>query len=71
VPPALVAGRLVPMRSAGARYLGLAATAGDDAWLLVDGVDPRSSSWALGFELMLLAFAAWSLTSLYRVLRKV
>ena len=71
MPPALGAGRLVPMRSAGARYLGLAATAGDDAWLLVDGVDPRSSSWALGFELMLLAFAAWSLTSLYRVLRKV
>ncbi len=79
VPPTKFAGRLVPMSKAGMRHVGLAKAVKDqtevsmppDAWLLIDGSSPRASRWAIALAAMFVAFAAWNLLGVARVLRPV
>lgn len=79
VPPTKFAGRLVPMSKAGMRHVGLAkavkdqtdVTIGPDAWILIDGSSPRASRWAIALAAMFVAFAAWNLFGVARVLRTV
>lgn len=77
VPPTSFAGRLVPLREAGLRHLGLAASVrrlgGGDvpegAWLMVDGASPRASRWAVALVLLFAAFASWNAAGLLRLAR--
>jgi hypothetical protein len=76
-PPALVAGRLVPLDRAGPRWRGLASAIERSAggpvahgWLLMDGWDPSAASWLVGLEIMLVVFAAWNVYGIARVLRR-
>lgn len=81
VPPSTFAGRLVPLADAGLRHAGLRSAVEEqspagtslaaDAWLLVDGNSPRASRWALALVGLLLAFAAWNLLGIARILRRV
>ncbi|HVY45142.1 MAG TPA: hypothetical protein VHB21_04645 [Minicystis sp.] len=76
VPPTSFAGRLVPFERAGVRHTGLAATVRErtgvvvpeDAWLLVDGSSPRTARWAVALVALFLAFAAWNLGGVARIL---
>jgi hypothetical protein len=75
VPPTSFAGRLVPLREAGLRHLGLAASVRrlgggevpEGAWLLVDGASPRASRWAVALALLFVAFAGWNAAGLLRL----
>ncbi|MCU0685609.1 MAG: hypothetical protein MUF34_25765 [Polyangiaceae bacterium] len=75
VPPTSFAGRLVPLREAGLRHLGLAASlrrlggaeVPEGAWLLVDGASPRASRWAVALSLLFASFAAWNAAGLVRL----
>ncbi len=75
VPPTSFAGRLVPLRGAGLRHLGLSASlrrlggaeVPEGAWLLVDGASPRASRWAAALVLLFVAFAAWNVAGLLRL----
>lgn len=77
VPPSSFVGRLVPVGGGGLRLsqLGTAvAEAGrpalpGDAWLLIDGEAPATTRWTLGLGVLLLAFAAFNLFGLFRLLR--
>jgi hypothetical protein len=84
VPPSIFAGRLVPLRKAGIRHLGLeksvearTADAGakvdipTDAWLLVDGASPRTSRWAVALCALFGLFAGWNGFAVWRVLSRV
>lgn len=78
VPPHLVAGRLTRVGELGARYRGLEGQltrisdgVSEDAWVLVDGQDPTNNGWALGLVALLLAFVAFNLGSIVRILRRV
>ena len=79
VPPTTFAGRLVPLRDAGLRHVGLAATVREqtgidipaDAWILVDGSSPRASRWAVALALLFVGFAGWNLFGVARLLGKV
>jgi hypothetical protein len=79
VPPTSFSGRLVRWSASGLRYRGLASAVeratGEavpaDARLLIDGESPSSARWALGLALMFTGFAAWSLVTIGRLLRRV
>lgn len=79
VPPTKFAGRLVPLKSAGMRHVGLSKSVKDQtdvaipegAWLLIDGSSPRASRWAIALAAMFVAFAGWNLFGVARVLRTV
>jgi hypothetical protein len=79
VPPASFVGRLVPASTLGVRHRGLAAAveeAGlepleDDTWLLLDGESPEGLRWILGLLVLLLAFAAFNVVGLSRLLRPI
>jgi hypothetical protein len=79
VPPTSFVGRLVPVASAGLRYRsareGVEAVGGarvaEDAWLLVDGAAPAGARWAIGVLGMLVAFAAFNVWGLVRLLRPI
>lgn len=76
IPPNAFAGRLVRMSNAGVRQWMLRSdvtdktgvTIPDDAWLLIDSTSPRASRWALLLTIILLAFAAWNVVGLVRIL---
>jgi hypothetical protein len=76
VPPMSFAGRLVPLREAGPRHLGLASAIArelgravpPDAWLLVDGATPTASRWALALSALLTLFGGWAAFGLRRLL---
>jgi hypothetical protein len=79
-PPRTFTGRLVRIGGfAGPRHRGIAsaieAATGqkvpDGAFLLVDGETPSGSLWSGALAVLFLAFAAWNLTSVYRLVRKV
>jgi hypothetical protein len=73
VPPSLAAGRLVRVDELGPRFRGVRDALGPAAergWVLLDGEDPASAGWLAGLELLLLAFVAWNLWSIARVLRR-
>lgn len=79
VPPTTFSGRLVRWSASGLRHRGL-ETAVDsltreaipaDGWLLVDGEAPGSARWALGLAVMFAGFAAWSLVTMGRLVRRV
>jgi hypothetical protein len=79
VPPDSFVGRLVPISKLGLRQRGLAdavSAAGlpplrEDAWLLVDGESPAALRWVLGLLALLLAFAAFNVVGLVRLLRPI
>jgi hypothetical protein len=78
-PPSTFVGRLVPMRLAGIRHRGLAASVAEagagqipeGAWLLVDGSSPRASRWAVALGSLLLYFILWNGIGVARLVRKV
>ncbi len=77
--PTSFVGRLVPMKSAGLTYRGLASrieeqtqiAVPEDAWLLVEGATPASSRWAVALAGVLTLFAGWNLAQLVRLSRRV
>ncbi len=77
VPPTSFVGRLVPAERGGVRLSQLGAAIAEagrpplpsDAWLLVDGEAPATTRWTLGVAILLLAFAAFNLVGLHRLLR--
>ena len=77
VPPTSFVGRLVPAERGGVRLSQLGGAIADagrpplpsDAWLLVDGEAPATTRWTLGVAVLLLAFAAFNLVGLRRLLR--
>lgn len=79
VPPTSFVGRLVPFSQAGIRHVDVteaAERASDgkpppNAWLLVDGEAPRTTRWALGLVALFLAFGAFNIWGLVRLLRPV
>ncbi len=79
VPPTSFSGRLVRWSASGLRHRGLERAVDSitseaipaDGWLLVDGESPRSSRWALCLAAMFAAFAAWSLVTAARLIRRV
>lgn len=79
VPPTSFAGRLVPLRQAGIRHVGLADTVKErtevtlppDAWVLIDGTSPRASRWAVALALLFVGFAGWNLVGVARLLSRV
>lgn len=79
VPPDSFVGRLVPVSELGLRQRGLAeavgsaglAPLGGDAWLLVDGESPAALRWVLGLLALLLAFTAFNVVGLVRLLRPI
>jgi len=79
VPPSTFAGRLVPFSNSGLRHTGVAqamidhtgTTMPTNAWLLVDGVSPRTSQWILAFFVFFGCFAVWNAVNVVRVLRPV
>jgi hypothetical protein len=79
VPPDSFVGRLIPVSGLGLRQRGLAEAIGDaglspvrgDAWLLVDGESPAALRWVLGLLALLLAFAAFNVVGLVRLLRPI
>ena len=72
-------GRLVHFGAAGPRHRGLAHAIDDktdhplpaDAWLLVNGEGPTTSRVSLGLALLFVAFAAWNVTAIVRLVRRV
>ena len=79
VPPTSFGGRLIRWSASGLRHRGL-ETAVDgltseaipaDGWLLVDGEAPRAARWSLGLAVMFAGFAAWSLYTASKLLRRV
>jgi hypothetical protein len=79
VPPNSFVGRFVPVSKLGLRQRGLADAVGaaglaplrGDAWLLVDGESPAALRWVLGLLALLLAFAAFNVVGLVRLLRPI
>lgn len=78
IPPTSVAGRLVPVAELGGRYRGIGAALAEATgrgigsdWILVDGHDPKSTTWVLGLITLLLVFAGWSALAAFRILRRV
>jgi hypothetical protein len=75
VPPQSFVGRLIRVGDPGLRHRGLVdalnrsgqPAPADDAWLLIDGEMPGSTSWVFGVLLLLLIFAgfsAWGMVTL-------
>lgn len=79
VPPTSFVGRLVPLDDAGLRHAGLpdavrsvgATAPPGDAWLLIDGEAPATTRWALGLVALFIAFVAFNVYGLVRLLRPV
>jgi hypothetical protein len=79
VPPDSFVGRLIPMSKLGIRQRGLRDAVsqagltrpGDEAWLLLDGESPAALRWALGLLGLLVAFAAFNVLGLVRLLRHI
>jgi len=79
VPPASFVGRLVPVSELGIRHRGLPGAVSDaglgpltnDAWLLFDGETPGGVRWMLGLLALLVAFAAFNVVGLSRLLRPI
>ena len=79
VPPGSFVGRLVPVAGAGLRFAAIDEAASDmgtaplpkDAWLLVDGETPESTSWAVGVVALLIGFVAFNGWGLFQLLRPV
>ncbi len=71
MPPKLVAGRLTQASDLGARFGNVAKTTGSDAWVVVDGDDPRGSTWLLGLLVMLLGFVTFNVVGMATLLRPV
>jgi hypothetical protein len=79
VPPASFVGRLVPVSAAGLRHSSLPDSVADvgegslpsGAWLLIDGEAPPSTRWALGLLALFVAFAAFNVWGLVRLLRPI
>ena len=79
VPPTSFVGRLVSVKGRGLRFAGLGGAVKsaapspmpDDAWLLIDGEAPSTTRWALGLMALFLAFAAFNIYGLLRLLRPV
>ncbi|HEX6276674.1 MAG TPA: hypothetical protein VFZ53_26710 [Polyangiaceae bacterium] len=79
VPPASFVGRLVPIGELGVRHGALPGALakaglgppGDDAWVLLDGESPQGLRWVLGLLVLLLAFAAFNVVGLLRLLRPI
>jgi hypothetical protein len=77
VPPNSFVGRLVPLREAGLRHDAIAEAVktalGDapasDAWVLVDGDAPATTRWAMGLVTLFVAFAAFNVWGLVRILK--
>lgn len=77
IPPGSFVGRLVPVASAGIRFAALEEAALDagsaplpeNAWLLVDGETPDSTSWAIGVVALLVGFVGFNGWGLFRLLR--
>ncbi|HEY8090412.1 MAG TPA: hypothetical protein VIF09_21270 [Polyangiaceae bacterium] len=78
-PPRAFTGRLVRFDAAGPRHRGLGrAIEGTThqgvpagAWLLVDGEAPQSARWTILLAVMFLGFAAWNVTAIGRIVRRV
>jgi hypothetical protein len=78
-PPHSVAGRLVRFGAAGPRHRGIANAIAEathesvpaPAWLLVDGEEPAGARWAVVLAAALLAFAAWNIAAVVRLVRRV
>ncbi len=71
LPPTLIAGRLVQAKDLGARFSGVAAVTGPEAWVVVDGEAPHGAVWLLGLLALLLGFMVFNLGGIARVLRPV
>jgi hypothetical protein len=79
VPPAQFRGRLVRFDAGGLRNRGLRGVieraTGEPvpaaAWLLVDGVTPGGAGWAVGLAALFVAFAAWNLGAMAKLVRRV
>jgi len=79
VPPSRFAGRLVRVRDLGLGYLGVAAAiesargagAARDGWLLIDGIDPTGSRWAMALVLLMAGFSLWSVYGIVRLTRRI
>jgi hypothetical protein len=78
-PPRSFTGRLVRLQDSGPRHRGLAAAieratgqrVASDDWLLVDGQAPDGMKWAVVLVVMFLGFAAWNVSGIVRIVRKV
>jgi len=79
VTPNSFVGRLVPVRDAGLRHAAVPgaveAALGHplpaDTWILVDGEAPATTRWAIGFVALFVAFAAFNVWGVARLLRPV
>ena len=79
VPPASFVGRLVPASELGIRHRALSGAVNelgpgqvsDDAWFLLDGESPQGLRWALGLLMLLLAFTAFNVVGLLKLLRPI
>lgn len=79
VPPTSFVGRLVPFDRAGLRYASLPEAVGGaggsqvpaGSWLLIDGESPSSTRWALGLVGLFIAFAAFNVWGLARLIRPI
>jgi hypothetical protein len=79
VPPAQFHGRLVRFDAGGLRNRGLrsiieqatAEAVPATAWMLIDGEAPSSAGWAVGLVALFVAFAAWNLAAIAKLVRRV
>jgi hypothetical protein len=79
VPPTTFVGRLIPLSQTGLRYADLADAVAEtgqaamkpDAGVLLDAESPATTRWALGLVGLFLAFAAFNVYGLVRLLRPV
>jgi hypothetical protein len=79
VPPASFVGRLVPASELGIRHRALPDAVNElgpgqvsgDAWFLLDGESPQGLRWALGLLVLLLAFTAFNVVGLLKLLRPI
>lgn len=77
--PTTLVGRLVALKEAAFRYRGLdrsveevtGASLPSDAWILVDGATPAASRWTVALAALLVAFAAYNLLAIARIVRPV
>ena len=79
VPPSSFCGRLVPFAMPGLRQYGLRSglesvtghAVPEQAWLLVDGEEPRRAAWAATLLALFLGFAVWNVVTAARLVRRV
>lgn len=79
VPPTAFAGRLIRFADAGPKHRGLVSAIADvtheavpeNAWLIVDGQEPRDARLGVGLVALCLGFAVWSMATVVRLGRRV